>query len=454
MRPLKDLLPKGLYWRTYLIFVLPVALMQLILVGVFVDAHWRAASKRMTQSVAGEIAVLVRLYEQQPGPAGLAAVRSLGTEALNLGVRFEPGQKLEAPRCLPLRSVVDEYVQAFLAPALERPIWYDGSCRGEIAFFRAPTAGGVLAFEVRKAQIQAGSILPFLLWTFAVTAALSTVSLLFIRNQVKPVQLLADAMDRFGRGAPLGEFRPRGAREVRQAATAFLDMRERLTRHLEQRALLLAGVSHDLRTPLTRLRLHLALLGEREDAAAAAKDLEALEQTLEEYLAFARGQWLESPVPLDLARIAREAAEHAPLEGQSLELALDQALPVYGRTNALRRCLGNLVENALAHGRHVRIRALAQGGHAVIEVEDDGPGLAPEAYEEAFRPFSRLDETRTRNLKGVGLGLAIARDVARAHGGEIVLSRSSLGGLGAALQIPLAAADASAGQAELPAQGG
>lgn len=434
MRRFRDYLPKGLYWRTYLIIVLPVAVMQILVAGVFVDAHWRATSKRMTQSVAGEVAALVRLYEA--APEQVDRWRALGQDTLRLGLRFEPGAPLAAPRCLPLQSVVDTYLRVFLGGELQREIWYDASCPGPVARIRVPTQGGVLAFSAYKSQIQAGSIIPFLIWTLAATAALSTVSLLFIRNQIKPVQLLADAMDRFGEGRPLGDFRPRGAREVRQAAASFLAMKERISRHLEQRAMLLAGVSHDLRTPLTRLRLQLTLLGDGEDTRAALQDLQDLEETLEEYLAFAQGQWSATPEPFDLAGLVTSVAESLRDKAEALELETAGPLPMVGRQPALRRCLINLIDNAAAHGSRIRIRARREGEHLRVDVEDDGPGLAPENYEDAFRPFSRLDASRSRNLKGVGLGLAIARDAARAHGGDIVLSASALGGLCASLVLP------------------
>lgn len=434
-RRLRDYLPKGLYWRTYLIIVLPVAAMQILVASVFVDAHWRATSKRMTSAVAGEIAAMVQLYES--APEQLPRWRALANGAMRLQVAFEPGAALPAKRCLPFRSVVDTYLQAFLSEALSREVWYDASCPGPTARVRTATAGGVLEFRPYKSQIEAGSIIPFLIWTLAATAALSTVSLLFIRNQIKPVQLLANAMDRFGQGLPIGDFRPRGASEVRQAAGSFLAMRERIMRHLEQRSLLLAGVSHDLRTPLTRLRLQLAMMQENEEREAALQDLQDLETTLEEYLAFARGDSGETPEALDLAALARDVAESLRSKAGVLVTQVDLPLPLHGRRAALRRCLGNLIDNAAAHGERVQIRAWQDQETYRVDVEDNGPGLPPASYEEAFRPFSRLDATRSRNTKGVGLGLAIARDVARAHGGDILLSKSEdLGGLRASLILP------------------
>lgn len=433
-RRLKDYLPKGLYWRSFLIIVLPVALMQLVIAAVFLDAHWRATSKRMSQLVAGDVALLAQLYNDAPGPAQLDRVARLGQETLGLGVRLEPGAALEAQACRPSLSLVDRYFRSFLADALGQPVWYDGSCPGQFARIRAPVTGGVLEVLARKDRVQAASGLPFLLWLAAASLALLTVSILFIRNQVRPIERLADAMDAFGRGAAIPEeFRPRGAREVRRAAAAFLSMRERIARHIEQRSMILAGVSHDLRTPITRLKLQLALLEDGE-AEAAKSDLADMEATLDEYLAFARGQLGEAAQTVDLSALAREAAAGA---GAAVEVRADGPLEAPGRPNALRRCLANLIDNAAAHGDRVVVTARrARDGCLEIVVEDDGPGIPDSDHEEAFRPFSRLDETRSRNAKGVGLGLAIARDAARAHGGDILLSRSDLGGLKATVRLP------------------
>lgn len=437
MRRLRDHLPKGLYWRAYLIIILPVAIMQLLIAGVYLDGHWRATSKRLAQLVAGETATLTALYEAAPGPARLQWVQRLAQRPLRLTVQLEANAALAGKRCFVSFSPVGGYLPDFLRNALARPIWYDASCPGKRATIRVPVSGGVLVFQPLKSQVQAGSWLPFLLWVLAATAALLTVSILFIRNQVKPVQQLAHAMHQFGLSAPDDAYRPRGAREVRDAGAAFLAMRTRITRHLEQRTHLLAGVSHDLRTPLTRLRLHFAMQGSGEDNAAALADLADMEKTLEDYLAFARGQWLDELELVDLSALAGEVVAQSHAGAAAIKLALCPCPPIMARRNALKRCIANLLDNAIAHGEHVRVTVSRDGATQNIAVEDDGPGLPVGAYEEAFTPFSRLDASRSRNIKGVGLGLSIARDVARSHGGDILLSPSAMGGLCAVVSLPL-----------------
>jgi two-component system osmolarity sensor histidine kinase EnvZ len=301
---------------------------------------------------------------------------------------------------------------------------------------RVPIQEGILVVRAFRDRVQARSGPLFVIWIMGATVFLAIVSILFIRNQVRPIETLADAMEEFGRGVDRGMFKARGAREVRRATHAFFDMRNRIKRHIDQRAQLLAGVSHDLRTPITRLKLQFAMMPSSDDLMLAKRDLAEMEATLEEYLAFAKGQFSEEPAETDLQALVREATEEAARNGAQVSLDPSAALVVEVRARAVKRAVVNLVDNAIAHGEAVKVSTAPSGSGAMVVVDDDGPGIAEDLYEDAFRPFSRLDETRTRNAKGVGLGLAIARDVARAHGGDVLLSRSPLGGLRATLKLP------------------
>jgi two-component system osmolarity sensor histidine kinase EnvZ len=268
------------------------------------------------------------------------------------------------------------------------------------------------------------------------TVLLTAVALLFIRNQVRAIERLANAAEAFGRGADAPAFKPHGAREVRRAAVAFLDMRARIQRHIDQRTTLLASVSHDLRTPLTRLKLALALAEPSKAHAEMKRDLAEMEHMIDEYLAFARGEGGEAIETVRLRDLIEQVSEGAVRAGARVSLAADPALEAPVRPNALKRALSNLVMNAAAHGEHVEVAVQTRQGAVEIVVDDDGPGIPAERYEEAFKAFGRLDEARNQNTKGVGLGLAIARDVARGHGGDIVLDRSPLGGLRATMRLP------------------
>jgi two-component system osmolarity sensor histidine kinase EnvZ len=275
----------------------------------------------------------------------------------------------------------------------------------------------------------------FVLWLAGATILLTAVAIIFIKNQVRAIERLAAAAEAFGKGADV-PFKPHGAREVRQAARAFLDMRERIQRHIDQRTALLASVSHDLRTPLTRLKLELALARPSKRLEAMKQDLAEMEHMIDEYLAFARGQGGEAVETVGLRALLDEVGEGARRAGAQVTLHADPGVTVEVRPNALKRALSNLVMNAAVHGERVELSARTRPAGVEVVVDDDGPGIPPERYEDAFKPFSRLDESRNQNAKGVGLGLAIARDVARGHGGDVRLERSPLGGLRAVLRLP------------------
>jgi two-component system, OmpR family, osmolarity sensor histidine kinase EnvZ len=433
---LRSILPRGLYWRTALIVIVPAAFLQLVITLVFLDDHWRATSKRMSQGVAADIALLVQLYERNPSPETFADLQDLAARPLRLDLTREPGAPLALPRCRAAGSVLDRYLTRALTLDIGREIWYDSTCPGIHVIIRVPTAGGVLQMKAYRDRVQARSGPLFVAWIAGATLFIIAVSIVFIRNQVKPIEKLADAMERFGRGEDGGDFRVRGAREVRGASHAFFNMRQRIKRHIEQRSQLLAGVSHDLRTPLTRLKLQFALMTPSAEIEAAKRDLADMEDTLDEYLAFARGLADEAPEQVSLGQIARDVADAAQRSGASVEVSAALETNVPGRARGLKRCIANLVDNAAAHGDKVEVRVEEDATALRVVVDDNGPGIPAEMYEEAFRPFSRLDATRSRNQKGVGLGLAIARDVARGHGGDIVLSPSPMGGLRATLRLP------------------
>lgn len=434
---LRNFLPKGLYWRTLLIIVAPAAILQLIISMVFLDDHWQATSKRMSQAVASDVSLLIQLYERDPTPERFEYLRGLALQPLRLQIQMEPDAQLERARCRGGRSVSDGYLTRALMEDLGREVWYDSRCPGNQVIIRVPIEGGVLQVRAFRDRVQARSGPLFLAWIFGATLFLCIVSVIFIRNQVRPIEKLADAMERFGRGEGADDsFRARGAREVRGATAAFFDMRDRIKRHIEQRSQLLAGVSHDLRTPLTRLKLQLALMTPSPEIEDAKGDLAEMEETLDEYLAFAKGASEEAPATVDLGALADQVAAECARTGVDIAVERSGEVQTPGRARALKRCLSNLIDNAAAHGDKVRVSVTGEANAISVSVDDNGPGIPEELYEEAFRPFSRLDETRSRNQRGVGLGLAIARDVARSHGGEIYLRQSPLGGLRATLRVP------------------
>jgi len=434
---LRDYLPRGLYWRTALIIVVPAALLQLLITLVFLDDHWRFQSKRMSQAVAADVTLLVQTYEANPTPETLAYIQRIGRAPLRLTIGHDT-LPLERMRCggRGANLYIDRYLLDALDDEFGRPIWYDPTCRDDYVYLRIPTSDGVFEFRTDRDRVQARSGPLFVTWIVCATIFFCLVSILFVRGQVRPIEKLADAMEKFGRGDDSGTFRVRGAREVRGATRAFFNMRERVQRLMEQRAQLLAGVSHDLRTPVTRLKLQLALMPPSPEIEDAKRDLHDMEETLEEYLAFAKGLGEEAPAMVDLSELTTEIVTDSTRSGADVAVEQTGDASAPGRARALRRALANLIDNAVAHGDKVRVAVKGEENAVIVSVDDNGPGIPEELYEEAFRPFSRLDATRSRNQKGVGLGLAIARDVARSHGGDIFLSQSPLGGLRASLRLP------------------
>lgn len=428
--------PRGLFARSLLIIVLPIAVMQIVLTYLFFDIHWGQVSRRLSEAAAGDIAHITRLYLADPSPATLADVKMMAEEDLRLSV------DLRADATLPLKArratipAIDRTLRRALEGSVREPFWFDTTRYPDYVEIQVEVPGGVLRYLAYRDRVFASTGAIFLMWVIGTTILLVTVSVLFIRNQVRPMERLADAAEAFGRGESVG-LKPAGSREVREAAVAFLHMRNRIQRHIEQRTNLLAGVSHDLRTPLTRLKLQLAMMPPSADRDEARADIIEMEQMLDEYLAFARGQWAEEAEPLDLVALIREAADDSAAVGHPVtHESLPETLIMIGRPDGLRRALANLIGNAAGFASIIKVGLIRDGETVFLHVDDNGPGIPPEDREEALKPFTRLDSSRNQNRKGVGLGLALTRDAARAHGGDLLLSAAPLGGLRATLRLP------------------
>ncbi len=436
-RGLKRLLPTTLFGRSLLIIVLPVAIMQIAVTWVFFDAHWTTVNSRLSEGLAGEVAWAVEGLADDPSPDGFAVLAKRAEQSLSLSIVLQPGRVLPTGRRPSLFASLDRALQTALSERLDAPFWFDTTRYPAFVDIRVLTPQGVLRVIAPRDRAFATQGHIFILWMVVATLLLTGVAIAFIRNQVRAIERLADAADAFGRGGEVPSFKPYGAREVRQAAQAFLSMKARIQRHIDQRTTLLASVSHDLRTPLTRLKLELALAKPDGRVEAMKRDLAEMEHMIDEYLAFARGEGGEAVEAIGLRTLIEEVSEGAARAGALVSIEADPALIAQVRPNAFKRALSNLVMNAAVHGEHVTViaRPRTAGGFEIV-VDDDGPGIPVEQYEDAFRPFNRLDEARNQNDKGVGLGLAIARDVARGMGGDVTLDRSPLGGLRATVRLP------------------
>lgn len=430
-------MPKRLYARSLIIVIAPVILLQSVVAFVFMERHWQTVTQRLSTAVTRDIAAIIDLIETYPTENDRANVVRLAQERLSLKIDLLPDEPLPAPGPKPFFSILDQILGEEIASQIDRPFWLDTVGNSDIVEVRIKLEDSVLRVFARRSQAYASNTHIFLLWMVGTSLVLLSIAVLFLRNQIKPIQQLAEAAESFGKGRAMPEgFRPRGAEEVRRAGLAFIQMRERIERQIEQRTAMLSGVSHDLRTVLTRFRLQLALLGGKRDISALDKDVSDMQSMLEGYLAFARGEGGEETAEIELDDLFGQLKKDARLQGRSLVVDFEGDMRVHARPNAFSRLVTNIVSNALRHGTRVKASARNRRGWLTITVDDNGSGIPPEMREDVFKPFFRLDEARNQDESGTGLGLAIARDIARSHGGDITLHDSPQGGLRAMIRVP------------------
>ncbi len=433
---LKRVMPKGLYARSLLIVIAPVVLLQSVIAYAFMERHWQTVTNRLSASVAADIAALVEIYERLPNRGIDGNVLSeIAEQKLYLDVDILPDEPLPRIGPKPFFDILDTALSNEIRLRVGRPYWIDTVGRSNLVEIRIKLDDAVMRVIARRSQTYASNAHIFLVWMVGTSLILLTVAILFLRNQIKPILALADAAEDFGKGREL-DFRPRGAREVRRAGAAFLDMKRRIARQIEQRTTMLNGVSHDLRTVLTRFRLSLEMLEPSPELEDLKRDVDEMSRMLEAYLAFARGDAGESAQPTDIRALLEEFRADAERQGHPTTLNIEGDLSLKLRPDAFRRLLGNLVSNAARYGEDIQITAAQEGRYVTVHVDDDGPGIPEDKREEVFRPFLRLDEARNQDDAGSGLGLAIARDIARSHGGDVLLSDSPLGGLRASVLLP------------------
>ena len=432
---IKRFLPRGLLGRSLIIIVAPMVLLLGVVTYVFFERDLDATTRRLARDVAGDVALLVTLEDATPAMER-DAVRALAARQLRYGLIFHDGARL--PPSLPSGNTIDVALDDIIAQRVGQGRHFVTSRIGEDFDIKVETKDGVLEIVAPRDRVTVSGPDIFILWEVGSALILLGIAVLFLLNQVRPIERLARAAESFGKGRPVPDFKPYGATEVRRAAQAFITMRERIERYVSQRTEMLAGVSHDIKTPLTRMKLALAMMDSKE-VAELKTDIAEMEHMLDDYLAFARGEGGEDAEETDLGELVRDAAAAAARAraGRDVEVVGPEHLTLSVKRAALRRCLTNLVDNALKHGRQVVVGLSRDARFAEIAVEDDGPGIAEARREEAFRPFHRLDEGRNLQAGGSGLGLSIARDIARAHGGDVVLDKSALGGLKAVIRLPV-----------------
>ena len=436
----KRLLPQTTFGRSLLLIVIPLVLVQMIAAWIFYDRHWETVSYRLSADVAGEIAMVIDAVEPVASDPELSAQLRHASDMTELDFTYRSGGLL--PEAGPASgTTLEKQLSRALTRRVQRPFRIDDVGCERCVLVDVQLDAGVLSVNIPRGRLFTATTYIFILWMVGSSLVLLAIATVFLRNQVKSLRRLAAAAEEFGKGRPVSFTKPEGALEVRQAGAAFLRMRERIDRQIRQRTEMLAGVSHDLRTPLTRMKLALALIGEDSAVAELKSDVSEMERLVNVYLDFARGEGTETIVETDIASLIEDVAAAAERQGPerqgpALTLARIDELVLPVRPNALRRCLSNLIANARHYGRHVWVGVLPVEDGIDILIDDDGPGIPAAERERVFHPFVRLDTSRNPSTGGVGLGLTIARDVARSHGGDVRLETSPQGGLRARVHLP------------------
>jgi two-component system osmolarity sensor histidine kinase EnvZ len=431
---IKRMLPRTMFGRSLLIVVMPLILLQAIATWVFYDRHWAAVSWRLSAAVAGEIGLLVDALKLSDSPAATTRLLEQAKAQTDLDLTIGPSRTL--PPISPTTGrLVEEQLSQAIQGRLDYPFRIDLLEDGG-AEIKVQLSDGVLSVGVPRNRLYSSTTYIFVMWMLGSSLVLLAVATVFLRNQVKSLRRLAEAADSFGKGRPVPSFKVEGAVEVRRAAIAFMTMRDRLQRQVRQRTQMLAGVSHDLRTPLTRMKLALEILGNDPAVAELKSDVAEMEHMVHGYLDFVRGEGTEASVETDISLLIEDLAADLRREGTPLTVTPPPEFVMPVRPNALRRCLSNLIGNARRHASHVWLTGIVVADGIDILVDDDGPGIPPANRARVFRPFVRLDASRNPLTGGVGLGLTIARDAARSHGGDVRLETSPQGGLRARVHLP------------------
>jgi two-component system osmolarity sensor histidine kinase EnvZ len=432
---LKRALPTTMFGRSLLLIVIPLILVQVISAWVFYARHWETVAHRFAADVAAEITLLGEGLKLARTDAEMTNLMELAGSRTEIAFSLDRGGVLPAP-VASSDSQTEEHLRTALQERLKSPYRVDGLSDPGNLVVMVGLPHGVLYATMSYKRLTTSTTYIFILWMIGSSLVLFVVAAIFLRNQVKSLRRLAAAADGFGKGRPIVFTKVEGALEVRQAAVAFIQMRDRIQRQIRQRTEMLAGVSHDLRTPLTRMKLALELIADNPTVEELKSDVVEMEHLVHVYLDFARGEGTESPVETNIAALLQDIAAAVAREGTALSLDQPAELVVPIRPNALRRCLGNLIANGARYGSHVWLTSCPVADGVDIFVDDDGPGIPVDERDHVFQPFIRLDSSRNPSTGGIGLGLTIARDVARSHGGDVRLETSPRGGLRARVHLP------------------
>ena len=428
---IKKILPKRLFYRSLLIIAVPIIGLQLIISIVFFDSLWIKTNKGMTRALVGEIRTFINAYENEEYDKEFLIL--VFREHLDFNVKFEPLKILPSKDKERRFSPIDRTLRRELKAKFTN-YWFDTTSYKNLIDLRIKYKDGYFQFYIPKERVTSSSARIFALWITMPAFLLIAISIIFLKNQTRPIISLAKASEKFGRGEEVGEFRPSGALEIRQAGYEFDKMRKRITRHLNQRSEMLSGISHDLRTPLTRIKLQLAFIKDKEISNKLSNDVSEMEKMLNEYLQFASSSSEEKTETFDIS----ELLESTVIRYEKKEITTDIPERVFldGRKSLIRRCFNNLIDNSIKYSNNILISLKKSANSIIIIIDDDGPGIPKNERENVFKPFYKIDKSRSDSKSSVGLGLSIASDIIRSHGGNISLETSPANGLRTKIFLP------------------
>ena len=428
---IKKLLPKRLFYRALLIVATPIIILQIIISIVFFDSLWIKTNKGMTRALVGEIKFFIDAYENEEYEKD--NLIKLFKEHHNFNVKFQTFGDIPETDMERWFSPMDRTLRRELKNKFNN-YWFDTTTYKELIELKIEYLNGYFEFLIPKNRVTNTSARLFALWITFPAFLLITIALIFLKNQTRPIINLAKASEKFGRGEDVEEFRPSGALEIRQAGFEFERMRKRILRHLNQRSEMLSGISHDLRTPLTRMKLQLAFIQDKELANKLSEDINEMEKMLNEYLQFTSSTYLEKDEQFDISEFIDKIIKK--YNNNNISLNTSPRIYFNGRKNLIKRCLNNLIDNAIKYGDKVNVTLNKSNNNLFIKIDDNGPGIDEKEYENVFKPFYKIDKGRADSKSSVGLGLSIASDIIRSHGGNIKLEKSDMNGLSVKIFLP------------------
>ena len=431
---LRKILPKRLFYRALIIVAAPVVILQLTISIVFFDSIWIKANKGMTKSLVSEVKTLFDAYRSEE-KQDVQFLTNLYKKNFDFVININKGKSLPEIKADRRFSPMDRSLRREMKPVFGNDYWFDTVTYIDLVDLRIKSDKEIIQIFFPKSKIAPSSVRVFVLWITLPSIILILIAILFLRNQTRPIVKLSKAAERFGRGERVDDLRPSGASEIRKATLEFDKMMKRINKHLTQRSEMLSGISHDLRTPLTRLKLQLAMMDKKDTAKKMASDIDEMEKMLNDYLQYTKSQSEEDYVEVDIKNILADILKN--FDPNKYEFSADQNIIIQGRKNLIKRCVANVVENGFSYGNKISVELRKSVNAAIITVGDDGPGIPKSEYENVFKPFYRVDKSRGLNKSGVGLGLSIAQDIVKSHGGNISLSQSKQKGLLVKISFPL-----------------